>query len=670
MSRRYILALSFVGAALCASGRLWLADLHAGQPLPDQAILSLGSADLQHGGRVDGLVVLDGGKRVATLGEHRLSVWDIETGRLTSSYTFSPWPEAYPRANSPYPAGGGLTALADDTALVAVRAGVATLHKLPLGSALPVPLPAPPAADDNIVAVAPSAKKDTVLGVTAKAALLEWTLGGDRWTARKSPLTTPSFNQNLALAGGGGVVAILDGDSAVRLSAVRLWDTAKGKPIAAHEGEPFRTVAVATDGKRFVTVSLFGTRAEVRTVADRTAVAGWKVPIRASSVALSADGTMAAVGYSSSAARGRNCVDLYDVATGTRQHTLAVPLGVHRLVFLPDGALVTADGAGFVQVWNTALGKPRHLPNGHTRGVRHILYRPGGGWLTAGDDGAVIAWDASGKEVRRFEGHSGRVTGLVLSTAGTTLYSAGIDRTIRAWAASSGKEQKRYTVEQVATQAVHSLALSADGKRLAAGMSKGEVWLLDARELKDVKVLEAKTGVTTTGMHSVTFASDERFVTYDNSGTVRVWDTSKGELDARRVAFSLRASSTQLAVSSDGKSVALPVNREGLEPVEELTAWATEVGMWDIATGKSQGRLKPDASTEVTAITYLPDGKAIAVGDAAGAVRVIDLATKKVRQTFAGHRGPVLCLAAAPDGRSLASGGADTTVLVWKLDPP
>jgi WD40 repeat protein len=73
----------------------------------------------------------------------------------------------------------------------------------------------------------------------------------------------------------------------------------------------------------------------------------------------------------------------------------------------------------------------------------------------------------------------------------------------------------------------------------------------------------------------------------------------------------------------------------------------------------------PDMS--LTAVAYLPDGKAVVAGDAAGKVWVIDLEKKAVRHTFDGHRGPVLCLAVAPDGKTVASGGADTTVLVWDL---
>jgi glucose repression regulatory protein TUP1 len=67
---------------------------------------------------------------------------------------------------------------------------------------------------------------------------------------------------------------------------------------------------------------------------------------------------------------------------------------------------------------------------------------------------------------------------------------------------------------------------------------------------------------------------------------------------------------------------------------------------------------------------YLPDGKAAAVGDASGKVWIVDLEKKAVRKTFEGHRGAVTCLAVSADGKSLASGSADTTVLIWDLTKP
>src|SRR5262249_30698361 len=46
-------------------------------------------------------------------------------------------------------------------------------------------------------------------------------------------------------------------------------------------------------------------------------------------------------------------------------------------------------------------------------------------------------------------------------------------------------------------------------------------------------------------------------------------------------------------------------------------------------------------------------------------VRLWDLATGQERHRLTGHRGPVEAVGFSPDGRRLASGGDDTTILVW-----
>jgi WD40 repeat protein len=635
------------------------ADSH----LPEGVLLRLGSADFRQGERVDGLVVLGGGKQIATISGRYLIVWDAANGHVVSSRELSPELERLTDLIELIPKPGQLAATPDGLALVAVRGRRATFYKLPPHKDDPIKLPlVAPARGGRIVAVAPGAKGDEIVGISAKGAMLEWHPGADKWATADSPLRLAAINTPI-VASGGGVLAILER----RNGRLCLWDAVAGKSLGTQDVDRVTAVAVSGDGKRFITT---GATCEVLTVADRKSVASWKPRGVASRVALSSDGALAAVGYSRRAVSDEGKVDLYEVATGKVRRTLPVPGGAWRLAFLPGGDLITVDAVGLIQVWDAATGQPRHKPVGHCGRVRSVVPNPSGGWFSCDSQGLIIAWDSKGNELRRLEGHTRGVTGLALSKDGKLLYSAGLDGTVREWSAETGREQRKCIIKVPITESLDSLALSPNGKLLAAGAGTGEVRLLQTNELTLVEVMKPKEPVPG-DTFAVVFASDEILMSRIVTGKIHVWRVGgKGEVREINAGGGSWTLSAQLAVSPDGKSVASPVAREGGKASLGTPGAQTDVGFWDIGTGKLLDRLKTETKANITAVTFLPGGKFLAVGDAAGTVWVIDLEKKATRRVFKGHRGPVLSLAASPDGKALASGGADTTVLVWKLDTP
>lgn len=242
--------------------------------------------------------------------------------------------------------------------------------------------------------------------------------------------------------------------------------------------------------------------------------------------------------------------------------------------------------------------------------------------IAAGERGTLLAWPRSTwMGVRVGEkapdvapAHDGPITALAWGNK-DWLASAAADRRIRLWA-MPGREVKQ-TLETA--ELVRALAISPDGKRLAAG---------------------------------------------DDGNAITLFDTATGKPTGKLAGHSNWV--TCLAFSADGTRLA----SGGLDG---------ELLLWEVSAAKRLRDLQartppaanapPTATPAVSAIAFRADGKMVAAGNNAGQIHFINPDDGKVvRATAASHNGGVTGLAFHPGGAILASCSKDRTVKLWDVN--
>jgi WD40 repeat protein len=438
---------------------------------------------------------------------------------------------------------------------------------------------------------------------------------------------------------------------------VRVWDAATGKELlqfAGHEGT-VAALAFSPDGKTLAAGGFDGLVHlwDVATGKEQAGLSGEKT--RVFSLAFAPDGLSLAVGDASG-------VRVREVATGKEQVTLP-RLGTwpHSVAFSPDGkALAVGDRNGRVGVWDLPGGRQRWRCADGWNHVEAVAFSPDGKTVAGADGGPVRLWDAvTGKErPRPFGDGNVRGTSLAYSPDGKTLAIAGEDQVVRLWDLVAGEDR---TVSSGHVQGVRRVVFSPDGTTLATVGADGAARLWDAQTGKGRGVLP------TQGDHvaSLAFAPDGK--TLATTGwlpggraeyRIVLWDAATRKELSQFLTDPARP--REIVYAGGHKLLSLS---DGMSAIE-----------WDPVTGK---RLRD--YTEVDGLglclALAPDAKTLAVGGAAGEtdgsirgfVSVLDRTSGKALFSAATSGTHVRELAYSPEGHLLASLGDDHTVQLWHV---
>ena len=169
-------------------------------------------------------------------------------------------------------------------------------------------------------------------------------------------------------------------------------------------------------------------------------------------------------------------------------------IGLHLSISADGKTLATAGRR--IMVWDLPAGKPRHHWDTHGENVHSVAFSPTGEMLVSAGIGGIYCWDAAtGRMLRHLSGSDDRTGFMALSHDGKTIAAGVGGNEIRLWDVASGKATLLENVPRLQGYNINpwSIDFRAGDNLLAMGLVDGTVRLWDRLQHKEVQVLDQAT---------------------------------------------------------------------------------------------------------------------------------------------------------------------------------
>lgn len=361
--------------------------------------------------------------------------------------------------------------------------------------------------------------------------------------------------------------------------------------------------------------------------------------------------------------------------------------------------MVTGSADRTVRVWDVTAGKQLRSFQGHMSEVVAVALRPDGRQVaSAADDGTIRLWELSTNDDHRAMTDAGdSLWAVAYSPDGKHIAAAGADKIVRIYTAGTGKLEKSLPPQAAAVTSL--VFLTKDRLAVAGGDRLVRVWTIDGTVAKEL------TGHDSAILSLAGTPDGKKLVSGSADRTVRGWDPESGrelwisKLKSAVCSTAIRADGKFAAVGcADGSLIMLDVSGPSPREAASISAHLAGVSgiafdpdglrlatcggdglvrIWTIADNgsltplmKFEGQVKPGTSSgysPVTSVAFSPDGRFLASCGADQIVHVWDVQTKGETRGLRAHTDWVTSVAFSPDGRYLASAGVDKAARVFEL---
>ncbi len=387
-------------------------------------------------------------------------------------------------------------------------------------------------------------------------------------------------------------------------------------------------------------------------------------------------------------------VRVWEVASGKELLQIRQGRGerdnVNCVAFSPDGATLAAgSNQRRIRLWDAATGQEKQPARGHEDSVKRLAFSPDGKRLFSGCfSGTVIGWDAaSGKELRTYSRDGEQVLAWALSPDGQTL-AAGCTSATFAWKTATGEE-----VLKVPDSFNRRIGFLTQGRLLVSdGWHEGKIWDLTTGK----SVADAPPGFLTAAPHgTILYPKDNSLFLLDPTARKDQVEfklpvpkpPKRKELKGRFLLNLVDANCA--AFSPSGKILATASQAVLTDQVEGFGGFSRvyeeNIHFWEVSTGKLLQKISLPVESwmvrdRIHCLAFSPDGRTLAGGNSSN-----DRSTSRATVFFWGvvsgkqlHEIQIpqragdnvaACPAFSPDGKTLATGGPDTTALIWQLPP-